>query len=255
MKMNDYLIYFSDKYNGDWDKIYYALKTVEYVEKKSLIDLQDKKNETETKCITILDENYPKMFNILKKPPFVMYYRGNIKLLEYYKKIHITGNYEPEYIGKYLALIKELPNDCVIVNANWKGLDEKILNTCIQNDKKIIVILSCGISCETFEKLEHYMKSNNILILSEYPNDYHISKKTLLARNRLISALSNSMIILASQDKFLYGLIDSFLNVGKEIYCFGPEINDVNNDNSNLINAGAKLINNFSLPLADNYLI
>ena len=63
------------------------------------------------------------------------------------------------------------------------------------------------------------------------------------------------MIILASQDKFLYGLINSFLNVGKEIYCFGPEINDVNNDNSNLINAGAKLINNFSLPLADNYLI
>ena len=81
-------------------------------------DKRNKKNETETKCITILDENYPKMFNILKKPPFVMYYRGNIKLLEYYKKIHITGNYEPEYICKYLALIKDLPNDCVIVNAN-----------------------------------------------------------------------------------------------------------------------------------------
>lgn len=32
--MNDYLIYFNNKYNGDWDKIYYALKTVEHIEKK-----------------------------------------------------------------------------------------------------------------------------------------------------------------------------------------------------------------------------
>ena len=248
--MNDYLIYFNNKYNGDWDKIYYALKTVEHIEKNVLINFISEYSKKFSKYFTILDEDYPKEFNILKKPPFVIHYKGNINLLKLKTKLNITGNYEPNYIDKYFELIKELPNDCVIVSNYWQELDNKIVSFCIENQKKLIIVLPCGLSIDKFQALENYLNSNNILIISEYPDNYGITKKTLLARNRIISALSNSLIILASKDKTLYGIINSFLNIGKEIYCFASETNDSMNDNISLINFGAKQINNFNLPLA-----
>ena len=70
-----------------------------------------------------------------------------------------------------------------------------------------------------------------------------------------MAALSNSLVLLASKDKILYPLIDSFLNLGKEVYCFSPEINDKVNENINLINNGAELITSLDKPLHDNFLI
>ena len=141
--MDKYLLYFSNKYNGDWDKIYYALKTVEHVDENIVNDLIKKFSEKSKKYITILDEDYPQMFHILKKPPFVIYYKGNLELIKQNVKLNITGNYETQYIDKYIELIKDLPNDCVIVSSYWQELDDKIVSFCITNKKKLILILAC----------------------------------------------------------------------------------------------------------------
>ena len=248
--MDKYLLYFSNKYNGDWDKIYYALKTVERVDENIVNDLVKKFSEKSKKYITILDEDYPQMFHILKKPPFVIYYKGNLELIKQNVKLNITGNYETQYIDKYIELIKDLPNDCVIVSSYWQELDDKIVSFCITNKKKLILILPCGLSLDKFQILESYLDSNNILILSEYPDNCNVTRRTALAINRLAASLSNALIILASKDKFLNGLVNSFLNIGREIYCFPSDANDKENANDSLINDGAKLINNFDLPLS-----
>ncbi|KDE42961.1 hypothetical protein NPL1_02055 [Metamycoplasma hyosynoviae] len=82
-----------------------------------------------------------------------------------------------------------------------------------------------------------------------------MSKRTLYERNRIISAISNSMIIVSSKDKKLYPIIDQFLNLGKEIFCFSPDAEDTQNENINLINNGAILITNLDKPINDNFLM
>ena len=254
--MNYYLLYFSEKYNGNWDQIYEALKYHKIVPKEEIEKLKNRKWVNGENFFTILDEEYyPKTFSALKKPPFLMYYKGNINLLKLVKKIHITGNYETSYIDKYLEEIKSLPNDCIIINGNWKGIDKLIINVALNTNKKVILIAPCGINNNFFDKNLLEVNLDNLLIISEYPFDYHVSKKTLSARNRLMAALSNSLVLLASKDKILYPLIDSFLNLGKEVYCFSPESNDKINENINLINNGAELITSLDKPLHDNFLI
>ena len=77
--MNYYLLYFSKKYNGDWDKIMNSLNHHEFVPKKYIESLKN----AEIDFFTTLDEQiYPNSFEKLKKPPFLMYFKGNIDLLK-----------------------------------------------------------------------------------------------------------------------------------------------------------------------------
>ncbi|MDC8921609.1 DNA-processing protein DprA [Metamycoplasma hyosynoviae] len=253
--MENYLLYFSKKYNGNWDAIYNALKKYEKVDKVELQKIKNNINSLNPGYITILNDDYPKLFGTVPKPPFVIYYKGNIKLLSLVKKIHMTGNYENEYVGKYIETIKNLPDDCAIVNGDWKGIDKKIIEEAIRYNKKLIVIWPCGLGKNYSDIIQKAEFSDNILVLSEYPADYHMSKRTLYERNRIISAISNSMIIVSSKDKKLYPIIDQFLNLGKEIFCFSPDAEDTQNENINLINNGAILITNLDKPINDNFLM
>lgn len=77
--MRDILIYFSLKYNGDFNKIYEALNVKEKTNQDLATELfRDYGN---TKAITIVDENYPEILKGMNSPPFVLFYEGNLELL------------------------------------------------------------------------------------------------------------------------------------------------------------------------------
>ena len=79
MKANDVLFFFSQKYNGNYDKIYQAIKDKEPIKQSELE--QSKRNFTGN-FITILDDNYPEGFKYMYRPPLVLYYLGDIRLLD-----------------------------------------------------------------------------------------------------------------------------------------------------------------------------
>ena len=70
--MRDYLIRLAIKYSGDYFKIEKAIKNNEAISKN--IPLQQ--------AITVIDNDYPKSLLMLKKPPFVLFYKGNKELLK-----------------------------------------------------------------------------------------------------------------------------------------------------------------------------
>lgn len=77
--MKDVLLYFSMKYDGDFMKIFDAVKNKEVFDEKKFREL---KKNMKHDFVTIIDDNYP---NILKKvdaPPFVLYYEGNLNLVD-----------------------------------------------------------------------------------------------------------------------------------------------------------------------------
>lgn len=70
-KMSDILIYFYEKYEGDWDKIYKAIRRKEAVNseqaKKFLKGYKDK-----YEYVTIIDNDYPEEYKANYKPPIVI---------------------------------------------------------------------------------------------------------------------------------------------------------------------------------------
>ena len=75
--MNNVLLYFALKHDGDFEKIYNDIKEKVPVDENEFIKL---KRGLKTKYVTILDNNYPKVLKQIACPPFVLFYEGNIRL-------------------------------------------------------------------------------------------------------------------------------------------------------------------------------
>ena len=89
--MNNVLLYFALKHDGDFEKIYNDIKekvpVVHIHWPASLCQLFQYsfefiklKRGLKTKYVTILDNNYPKVLKQIACPPFVLFYEGNIRL-------------------------------------------------------------------------------------------------------------------------------------------------------------------------------
>jgi hypothetical protein len=85
--MEQVLLYFTLKYKGNWDKIYDALDKKERVNQADLDAVSAK--IVGCKYLTILDVAYPNNLRQGYRPPFVIFYKGDINLI--YKNYDIVG--------------------------------------------------------------------------------------------------------------------------------------------------------------------
>lgn len=84
MEMRDILAYFSIKNEGVEQKILIDLDNKVKVNQSDI----DKMKETlKYPYITIIDKNYPEMLKRIKEPPIVLFYKGDLKLLNYDSEI------------------------------------------------------------------------------------------------------------------------------------------------------------------------
>lgn len=233
--MNIILIYFAIKYKGDWDKIYKALEEKEKVTLDEIRELEDKLKSSKWQIITILDMNYPNKLKEAYKPPFVIWYKGDINLLNN-KFICVTGNQVDDIAkDRVQKFVSEIEKNYLIINPSFKGIDEVVMS---ESQKTNLIILANGLNDPY---LNHQIKSTD-LIMSEYPEDVHVSKDRLRNRNRLIAAFAETLILFTSKkDGPINNLITNFLNLGKELYCF-PGDGSEEDGNSELIKQGANLI-------------
>lgn len=89
MNQRERLIQLSIFYNGNWSKIAKGIATNEIVPHLPL----------KSPCITIYDAVYPDCLKRLRYPPWVLYYQGDISLLEK-KCMTIVGSRELTDYGK-----------------------------------------------------------------------------------------------------------------------------------------------------------
>lgn len=78
-EINKVLLYFTLKYNGDFDKIYSSLRTKEKFDVDEFMKL---KKDILYKHITLLDDKYPNYLKSVNSPPFVLFYEGNLNLIK-----------------------------------------------------------------------------------------------------------------------------------------------------------------------------
>ena len=232
MGKREELIALSLKYDGEYFKIIDAIKRQEEIVGVSLDN-----------CITIFDKEYPKRLFDLKYPPLVLYYKGDISLLNSEEIIGIVGTRKPgEYSLKATEHIIDKNKDGIYVSGLALGIDAKVH----EYSNKSIGILGCGIDYiypvtnkYLFDKL-----IKNGLIISEYPGKIAPLGYHFPFRNRIIAALSNYVNIMElSERSGTMTSVNEALELGREVRVLPFSIfTDSSVYNNKLISEGASII-------------
>ncbi|WP_027121004.1 DNA-processing protein DprA [Mycoplasma leonicaptivi] len=236
--MNEILLYYSNIYQGDNEKIYYAIKNNKSVNVNDLEKVVNSYKQANIKFLTVLDDLYPTSLFRLKQPPFVLYYIGNIDLLNYENKVYLINEIKNDSTKKHIENnIKQLVKNTVLVTNNYKDSEQELIQKYKDLGGSVIYLAKEGLDTITINNFD----STKDIILSMYPIKTHPKLKYFKQSNYIASGLADSLIYFSSKNNSkTHNLVNYFLNVGKDIYCFpGQELIDGNND---LIKNGARLI-------------
>ncbi len=175
--------------------------------------------------ITIQDADYPKSLKEIYDVPAVLYYKGNKELLNNNKIIAIVGCRDCSKYGKEVSTdfsYKLAKEGISIISGMAKGIDSYSHIGCIKAGGKAIAVLGSGID-QIYPK-ENIALYNEIiktggLILSEYVIGTKPNKLNFPARNRIISGLSNGVIVVEAKEKSgTLITVDFALEQGKDIF-------------------------------------
>lgn len=244
MNINEILIGLSIIHNGDWNLIYEDIKKHNNPLKNINIEEKIKKSN----AITIMDVNlYPDRLRNSSKPPFVLFYKGNINLLNEEHILAVVGSRNNSRYGEESCfnLLKNIKKDSVIISGLARGIDTISHKASLKYGYKTIAVLGSGIDCiypdENVELVNQIIKEGG-LIISEYPFDVSPNKEQFLARNRIIASLSKGLLLVESFTRS--GALNTALvalNEGKNIGCV-PSLIGKNSNCNKLIKDGANLI-------------
>ncbi len=191
------LIASSIKYKGDWLSIYNDIIKHESIEEEYL----QAADELKCKVITLMDEDYPIQLKTVHRPPFVLYYYGDITWThDYLKNVSVVGSRVFSEYGerKTKEIVGELvKKDYTIVSGLAMGIDAIAHQTAIESGGRTIAILGSGIDyCypSTNKDLYEYIKQKHLLI-SEYPGFTEPMPFLFPIRNRIIAGLSKTIVI------------------------------------------------------------
>ena len=199
--------------------------------------------------IPITHHDYPQMLKWLIDPPTVLYVKGDISILKASAKIAIIGSRKAgAYTKEALSFIVPplIDQNMVIVSGLAKGADTMAHESAISYGGKTIAVLGHGLfhlyPRENVKLAETMGKEH--LLLTEYPPYVRPAKWTFPMRNRIISGLSDSLIITESEEKSgTMSTVDHALEHGKTVYAVpGAITSPLSIGPNKLIEQGAKPI-------------
>ncbi|HOK22410.1 MAG TPA: DNA-processing protein DprA [Candidatus Hydrothermia bacterium] len=204
--------------------------------------------ESKSKCIDLLSEEYPEPFRLHEMFPPVLFYRGKSPLITS-KSIAVVGTRTPTRYGVEVAakFISDLvENGFMIISGGARGIDTVAHKTALQKGGYTIAVLGCGIDVyyppENRSLLQEIVKSGTIL--SEFLPRTKPLKENFPRRNRLIAGLSSGVLVVEAGDKS-GALITArwALELGKEVYAVpGPINSPMSRGTNQLIRDGAKMV-------------
>lgn len=196
------------------------------------------------KYITIYDDIYPDKLKNIYDPPVVLFYKGNINMINN-KNIAIVGARKASQYGIKTAynISKELSDKYTITSGLALGIDSASHKGSVNSINSTIAVIGSGL--DYMYPKENIVLYNQILkkglILSEYPVGVRPLPTNFPARNRIISGLSDGVIVVeASQKSGSLITVDFALEQGKNVYAVPGNIDSLLSYGTNeLIKNGA----------------
>lgn len=206
--------------------------------------------------IKIIDKNcsdYPKNLKSISNSPDKLYVIGNEKLLNN-RSIAIVGSRKcSEYGVKYAKkFAKEISNEGItVVSGLALGIDSVAHEFSKGEKGKTIAVVGCGLNHiypEENKELFFSILKNDGCIVSEYEPDAEIDMKNFPKRNRIISGISDGVLVVEASYKSgstITGRIG--LQQNKKVFCIPRGLEDSKGKGTNdLIQKGAKLVTSAS---------
>lgn len=235
------LVYLAIKYGGELDKILAALELKEinipYEEALKVY------KSLSCRAVTLIDYDYPQKLKQAYRPPIVLFYYGDLSLLDK-KLIAVVGSREASRYGKKCCeeIVSKLDKDIAIISGLASGIDTYAHQAAINAGLRTIAVLGSGIDyCYPSENKDLYRAiKENHLIISEYPFKATPDKEHFPLRNRIIVALSDAVYV-PQINTYTSGTMISLslgLQLGKPIFV-APQPIWSQTINNKLINEGA----------------
>lgn len=247
LQTRDVLIFFALKYGGDWDKCVDAIRNHETM---SLSEYEELKQTNQSKILTMVDDEYPDYLKGMMKPPLVLFYYGDISILqEQARNVGYVGSRDASKYGKETArsICKELASKGYnIISGLAHGIDTEATLGALEGKGKAVAVLGNGIDyCYPSENTPIYKQlMNEGLIISEYPGMTQPTRETFPFRNRLIACLSKGIIVgEASRRSGTLITVNYALSNNIDVGCV-PYHSDENSACNVLIKEGAFMIEN-----------
>ncbi|TDL97745.1 DNA-protecting protein DprA [Macrococcus brunensis] len=214
---------------------------------KKLDSTQIRQNLSRDQIQTVFyhESDYPVLLKEIYDFPFVLFYRGDIKLAQNKALAIVGGRERTDYTKQVLTRLMPELRDLTIVSGLAKGTDADAHLAAMEHGSRTIGVLGFG-------HLHHYPSETALLrrhmeehqlVVSEYPPFAGPKTWQFPERNRLISGLAEGVLVIESKKRSGSLItLDQALDQNRNVYCIPGPVTSQYSEGSNLkIFEGAKM--------------
>ncbi len=170
------------------------------IRKINLTEIKNRLEKIDIKYSTYCDNDYPEKLKELSDSPFVLFYKGDLKLLKDFRTVAVVGTRNATSYG--LNITKKISTmfserNIIIISGLASGIDACAHEYAIKSGKTIAV-LGTGLDKvypASNRNLFNEILDKNSLVVSEYIPGTDGAPWNFPQRNRIISALSDAVIV------------------------------------------------------------
>lgn len=220
--------------------------------------LDDLKNRG-IEVVTIDEDQYPILLSKISKPPYILYYRGDISIANKFC-LAIVGARNCTVYGKKVArdLASSLSaENIVVVSGMARGIDTEAHMGALDAAGKTVAVLGSGVDI-VYPRENKVLYDNLVekgLVMTEFSPGTRPEPGNFPIRNRIISGLSKGIIVVEAQ-KRSGALItaDAALEQGRDVFAVpGAITSSLSEGCNNLIKQGACLVTCYQDILQEYY--
>ncbi|MEK4922247.1 DNA-processing protein DprA [Cytobacillus sp. FSL R5-0569] len=201
------------------------------------------------KIISIMDENYPKLLRETYQPPWFLYAKGDLSLLNMKPILSVVGSRNmTEYGARVIEEIFPtlIKRGFIIASGLAKGVDAHAHKVAMHLSGHTIGVLGSGFfnMYPTGNRHLFQQMSRNHLVLSEYPPHTKAERWHFPMRNRIISGISRATLVIEAKRKSGSLITANFaVQEGRDVFAVpGGILSPFFSGTNELIQNGAKLI-------------
>lgn len=204
-------------------------------------------NELGYSVLSIDDERYPECLYNIDAPPAVIYINGNFPDIDNRLSIGIVGTRSATKYGvdnSYKIAYALSKYGVTIVSGGALGVDCASHRGSLAADGVTICVRGCGINCDYLHDNAKMRESitKRGAVISEYPPDETPRSYYFPARNRIISALSDGLLIIEAGVKSGSLITANYaIDQGKEVFALLGNNSPQNEGSNNRIKEGSAI--------------
>ena len=177
--------------------------------------------------VTKYDALYPSRFHVSDDPPIILYYKGDISILEKARTIAVVGTREPTEYGYRIGIrVGEILANAgvIVVSGLAVGCDTSGHQGALNGKGLTVAILANGLDTiypASNKQLAEEILSGGGCLISEYPPHAALQRGFFVDRDRLQACLSDALFVIETDvTGGTMHTVEFARKYKRKIYCF-----------------------------------